>query len=227
MSEVAASFFSKESVLLEPIPWQAQWQTGLVEEARGLKATMTATALEHPDMGAHGCLARAVAASNAREDDRGYSPLQHALGRAPDLDGKFYTPEYEALPTAQAELVDETHGNNITRMQDSKVNFLRWTYQNRVSRALNSKNRKHRNIRGLLAQRKKTDGSFKGITRVLCTETRLDNEKEGSTGKLPLLPSVPRPGACVWLSRAGRLMMANPTQLRLASGREGSLSRIT
>ena len=103
---------------------------------------MTATALEHPDMGAHECLARAVAASNAREDVRAYSPLQHALGRAPDLDGRFYTPEYEALPTVQAELVDETYGNNIKRMQDSEVNFLRWAYQNRVSRALNSKNRK-------------------------------------------------------------------------------------
>ena len=128
MSEAAAEFFGKESVMLEPIPGQAHWQTGLVEEAiRGLNATMTATALEHPDMGAHECLARAVAASNAREDVRGYSPLQHALGRAPDLDGRFYTPECEALPTVQAELVDETYGNNIKRMQDSEVNFLRWT----------------------------------------------------------------------------------------------------
>ena len=94
MSEAAAEFFGKESVLLESIPGQAHWQTGLVEEAiRGLKATMTAKALEHPDMGAHECLARAVAASNAREDVRGYSPLQHALGRTPDLDGRFYTPE--------------------------------------------------------------------------------------------------------------------------------------
>ena len=52
MSEAAAEFFGKESVMLEPIPGQAHWQTGLVEEAiRGLKTTMTATALEHPDMG--------------------------------------------------------------------------------------------------------------------------------------------------------------------------------
>ena len=116
MSEAAATFFGRESVLLESIPGQAFWQTGLVEEAfRGLTATMTATALEHP---------RAVAASNATEDVRGYSPLQQ-LGRAPELDGSFCTPEYEALPTAQAELAGETFGNNIMRMQDSKVNFLR------------------------------------------------------------------------------------------------------
>ena len=109
---------------------------------RGLEVTMTAAALEHPDMGAHECLARAVAASNAREDVRACSPLQHALGRAPDLDGRFYTPEYEALHAVKPELLDETYGNNIKRMQDSEVNFLHWTYQNRVARALNSKNRK-------------------------------------------------------------------------------------
>ena len=46
---------------------------------------MTATALKHPDMVARECLTRAVA--------------------EPDLDGRFYTPVYEELPTVQAELV--------------------------------------------------------------------------------------------------------------------------
>ena len=177
---------------MEPIPGQAHWQTGLVEEAiRGLKATMTATTLEHPDMVAHECLARAVAASNSRKDVRGYSPLQHALGRAPDLDSRFYTPEYEALPTVQAELVDETYGNNIKRMQDSEVNFLSWTYQNRVSRALNSKNRKAQiflpgtYVYYWRKDKREKKGSFKGIARVLCTETRRDNEQEGSTDNFP------------------------------------------
>ena len=34
------------------------------------------------------------------------------------------------------------------------------------------------------------------------------------------MPGTPRPGACVWLSRAGRPMRADSTQLGLASGRE-------
>ena len=55
MSEAAASFFGKESVLSR-FP-EAHWQTG----------------------------------SNAREDVRGFSPRQHALGRAPDLDGILHT----------------------------------------------------------------------------------------------------------------------------------------
>ena len=137
---------------------------------------MAATSLKHPDMGSHECLTRALAASNDREDVRGYSPLKHALGRAPDLDGRFFTPEYEALHTVKAELVDETFGNDIKRIQDSEVHFFRWTYQSRVCRALNFKNRKAQMfLPGTYVycwrkDKRGTKGSFKGIVRVLCTE---------------------------------------------------------
>ena len=46
-----------------------------------------------------------MGASSAREDARGYSPPQHASGRAPDPNGRFYTPEYEALPTGRIRIV--------------------------------------------------------------------------------------------------------------------------
>ena len=178
MLDAAAVSFGKESVLLEPIPAQAHWQTGPVEDAiRGLQATMTATALEHPDMEAHESLARPVAASNARGDVREHSPLQHAFGRA-DLDGRFYKPENESLPTVQAELVDDTYGNNIKRMKVSEVNFLRWTYQNRVSRAPNSKNRKAQVFLPgtfvLLAHRDKRD---KGFIKKHCSSSMYRNQK--------------------------------------------------
>ncbi len=81
MAEEAAGYFGKSSVLLEPIPGQAHWQISIAEEAIGAtKDTMTAIALEDPEVGFQECLARAVAAGNSREDVRGYSPLQHALG---------------------------------------------------------------------------------------------------------------------------------------------------
>ena len=161
-----------------------------MEEAnRGLTATMTATALEHPNTGAHACLARAVAAS-----------LQHALGRAPVLDGRFHTQEYEALPTVQTELAERAMS------ADSEVNFLRWTYQNRVSRALNSKNRKAQVF---------SPGTYLHKWRKDKGERQTNFQ-----GHCSCSPSPPRSGACVWLSRAGRVMRADPTQLRLASGRE-------
>ena len=70
--------------------------------------------------------------SSGRLDCQGRCPGQHALGRVSGQDGRFHTPEYEALPTVQAELVDETLGNNIT----NGCRTLRSTS------ALNSNNRK-------------------------------------------------------------------------------------
>ena len=158
---------------------------------------MTATALEHPAMEAHECLARAVAASNAREGVRGYSP-EHQIWTASSSHENT-----RHLPTVQSELVDGTYGNNIKRMQDSKVNFLR-----------------HTCTVGAMIKRE-TKGPCKSTAPVLCTETTRDNEK----GQLPLLQGAPT-WACVWLSRAGRLMRADPTQLRLASVREDAYQEV-
>ena len=44
--------------------------------------------------------------------------------------------------------------------------------------------------------------------------------KKAPQDNFPFCIGAPRPGGCVWLSRAGRLMRADPTQLRLASVRE-------
>ena len=183
-----------------------------------------------PEMGAHGCLAEAVAASkfqrwghtivlqkqlplpNSRDGGtrlscRSSGRFQFQRGRsglfttAPDQDGRLYTPECEGLPTVQAELVDNTYGNNFERMQDSEVNFLRWTSQNRVSSALNSKNRKAQMfVPGTCVyytrkDKKEMKASSKGIARGLCTETRRINEKEGSTGTLLVTPDKPRPSS--------------------------------
>ena len=207
----STALFDRESIVLETTLGQAHLQTGLVKEAmRGRKAKMTAAALEHPEIGAHKSLARAVAASNWREEVRGHSPLQHAMEKAPDLDGRFYAAEYEALPNVQGELVDETYGNNTKRMQDSDVNFVRWAYQNRRSRVLNSKNRKAQMFRpgtcvfDWREVEQKMRGSFKGMARVLCTELRTDSEKKGSIGTLLLTSGKPRRVARAWLCRAGQ-----------------------
>ena len=84
--------------------------------------------------------------------------------------------------------MDETYGNNMKRMQDSEVNFFRWTYQNRVSGAFNKNRKAQVFLPGTYVycwrkDKRETKGSFKGTARVFCTETR-DNEK-GSTGQLP------------------------------------------
>ena len=123
---------SKRLLDRELIPGEAHWQIGLVEEAiRGLKATVTATVLEHPDKGAHECLARAV----------------------PHL----------------------------------------------------------------------TPGKMSGDTHHCTTLWKSD----GSSGPLPQMPGAPRPGACVWLSRAGRTDESRPDTAETSRRKRGSISRTT
>ena len=155
--------------------------------------------------------------SSGRLDCQGRCPGQHALGRVPGQDGRFHTPEYEALPTVQAELVDETLGNNIT----NGCRTLRSTS------ALNSNNRKAQIfLPGTYVHywRREMKETFKGILRVLRTETRRDNENEGSTGQLPSFPGAPRPGSILWLSRAGRLMTADTDTAETRFWERGSWS---
>ena len=99
-------------------------------------------------MGAHECHPRTVAASTHR--------CNTLLGRAP---------EYEALPAEQVELVDETYGNKIKRMQDSDQSleaqlFLPGTY-----------------VYYWRKDKREAKGSVKGIARVHCTENRRDSER--------------------------------------------------
>ena len=128
MSEAAASLFGRESVLLEPIPGQAHWQDcsrggGLV---RGLKATMAQLPAPTPE--------------EMSEDALHYNTRweEHQIWTAGSTLQNARHFQYSTSGTCGY----ETYGKNIKRMQDSEVNFLRWTYWKRVSRALNSKNRK-------------------------------------------------------------------------------------
>ena len=108
-------------------------------------------------------------------------------------------------------------------MQDSEVNFLRWTYQNRVQSLQNPTTGKHRSFAGntcpLLAQGQKKD---KTNPQGQCLSSLHRNQERQRERRIhtPTMPGTPRPGACVWPSRTRRLMRADPTQLRLASERQ-------
>jgi hypothetical protein len=215
MDSEAAEYFGRDGALLEPIPGQAHWQISIAEEAiQATKSIMTALALEFPEISAEEALARATAAGNSREDIRGYSPIQHALGRAPDLDGRFYEAEFDSLPTVEAEKVDKTFGESYARMQSAEVNHLKWMYQRRVSRAENTKNRKAQLfVLGTYVcywrlEPHKGDGrgSYKGIARVLCQETGQEASVEGSqqvAGQVGEVKAAPCVCVCVCVDYPG------------------------
>ena len=124
MSKAAAVFFLKGSVLLEPLPTRTL--ADRTEEAtRGLKATTTATEMEHPAMGAQECLARAVAVSTTREDVRGTHRYSTHCEEHQTLHNRIRGTTQSTDRTGGQDLWQ----HNIKRMQDSVVNFLRWTYR--------------------------------------------------------------------------------------------------
>ena len=88
-SNAIAEYCDRHKVFLDIIPGEAHWKLGTCENAvKGIKELMSKQALAEPDITVRDALSEAVRVFNEREMIRGYSPIQHALGRAPDASGR-------------------------------------------------------------------------------------------------------------------------------------------
>ncbi|CAK0792341.1 unnamed protein product, partial [Prorocentrum cordatum] len=203
---------------------QAHWHISLAEEAiQATKGTMDKLVTENPDMSTEEALARGTAAGNSREDVRGHSPLQHALGRAPDLDGHFFENNFDELPYVEAQRVDKEFGENYMRMYAAEQEYLRQVYLRRLSLAENAKNQSLKAVapsmwvRYFRKEKGEVKGRFKGLARVLAAET--NRPVDGDLGVNQTLHPG-RAGPVVWLVRAGRIIKVDLCQVRAASARE-------
>ncbi|CAK0841524.1 unnamed protein product [Prorocentrum cordatum] len=224
MSKQAAEYFDSDSIAYEPIPGQAHWHISLAEEAiQATKGTMDKLVTENPEMTTEEALARATAAGNSREDVRGHSPLQHALGRAPDLDGYFFESDFDELPYVEAQRVDKEFGEYYTRMYAAEQEYLRQVYMRRISRAENAKNQAVKSVvpgmwaRYFRKEKGEAKGRFKGLARVLAAETARLVDGDLGEGRA-LHPG--RAGSVAWLVRTGRIIKMDLCQIRAASSRE-------
>jgi len=92
-STVVQDFCDQHHIHLHIIPGEAHWKLGICEQAiQGTKNLMTKLAEDDPDITALEALADATRVFNNRDLIRGYSPIQHAVGRAPDSCGRFFPP---------------------------------------------------------------------------------------------------------------------------------------
>ena len=206
------AYCNNRGIQLEFAPAEAHWQIGIVESSiRSLKSVLQALSEEFKDMTIEECFSRALWACNARDTHCGYSPLQHALGRAPDEWGRMFDSKIKDFPIHSQEMIDAGFGGNIRAMSVAEQAFLKDQAEQRISRA---KAAWRKQVAGYEKQRGFTTGSFVGPARVLAVETRC--EEDGSL----------RPGSCVWLHRAGRLIKAAPEQLRAASDRERAIEEL-
>ena len=72
------------------IPGEAHWKNGTCEKGvQGLKELMYKLASDFPDEAFVDLLSEATRVFNSRELVRGFSPIQHVMGRAPDETGRF------------------------------------------------------------------------------------------------------------------------------------------
>ena len=220
----ADAYCRERGIMLSPIPAEAHWQVGIVENAiKGIKHVMTSLAEEFKTMSVQELFSRALWACNSRDNHMGYSPLQHATGRSPDEWGRLFESTQHHHPIHPQQMIDGGFGENIKAMTTAEQSFSKFQAETRLARAAAAGSRPmksfcpgdlvyywRRQVPGNQGQKGgfSWSGQFVGPARVLAVETKEDDE-----GRL-------RPGSCVWLHRSGRLIRAAPEQLRPASDRE-------
>ena len=87
-------YFDQQGVFPDTIPAEAHWNLSHVERSIAwIKELLTKMSLDD-ELDIHSLLPHATYVWNQREQVRGYSPYQHALGRCPDSDGRFFLKDY-------------------------------------------------------------------------------------------------------------------------------------
>ena len=177
-----------------------------------------------PTMTAEEALAESVRVFNNRELVRGYSPIQHALGRAPDETGRFIHSLCSPLPEVLLENPNGEFKRNVERMKHAEQALSEWQAQQKVTKALNSRGQRlmdyrpgdliyywRKQIKGEPANK---NGKFLGPARILATESKRD-----PNGAL-------RKGSAIWCVRGRRVIKCCVEQLRPASKREELLEHL-
>ena len=173
-------------------------------------------------------LSTAVSVFNQKELVRGYSPVQHVLGQAPDATGRFLPHEGQIPEELLMTQPQATFEQEVRRRAEAEKGLADWVAQQRVTKALNSRTRpQHRYQPGDLVffwrtqesgRHKKQPGTnqgrFLGPARILAMETRRDSEGNS------------RPAHAIWCVRGRSLLKCSPEQLRPASEREELLETL-
>ncbi|CAL1156524.1 unnamed protein product [Cladocopium goreaui] len=198
---------------------------GICEQAiQGTKTLMNKIAEDDPEVTAAEALAEATRTFNSRELIRGYSPIQHALGRAPDATGRLFPCGPSECPELLVENASGEMDRQLQRMQSAEKAFLEWTASQRLQKAKNSKPRDVTNYEPgdlVYVRRKQVSGqaaikggSFVGPARILAVEQHRSPD------------GTHKQGSSIWCVRGRRLLKCSPEQLRRASEREVLLEEL-
>ena len=132
----ADAYCRERGINLLPIPAEAHWQVGIVENAiKAVKHVMSALVEEFKDMTTQELFSRALWACNSRDNHMGYSPLQHATGRSPDEWGRLFESSQHHHPIHPQQMIDGGFGENIKAIATAEQGFSKYQAQERLARA--------------------------------------------------------------------------------------------
>ena len=135
-SKVLDQYLLDREIEVTHIPAEAHWQISVVERSiQTLKDMMQALATEQPTMTASEAFSRAIWASNHRDQYHGYSPLQHAFGRAPDEYGRLGENKLREAPILTENGISAEFGVDAKAMYVAEQAFLESQAKERIRRA--------------------------------------------------------------------------------------------
>ena len=138
--EAVSGFCDRHSIYLDIIPADGHWQVGVCEQAvQGVKAVMSKLASDDEDATPETLLAQTIHTFNARDHVRGFSPVQHAFGRSPDITGRLIASPDQVPDELVVESACEDFERSARQRAEAEKAHAQWHAEQRISRALNSR----------------------------------------------------------------------------------------
>ncbi|CAE6958741.1 RE1 [Symbiodinium sp. CCMP2592] len=138
--EAMSEFCDKHGIYLDIIPADGHWQVGVCEQAvQGVKAVMQKLAADDEDATPETLLAQTIHTFNARDHVRGFSPVQHAFGRSPDITGRIIASPNQVPDELVVESACEDFEKSARLRAEAEKAHVQWHAEQRISRALNSR----------------------------------------------------------------------------------------
>ena len=98
-SHEVSEYCDQQHIFLDIIAGEAHWKIGICERSiQTVKHLLEQVVQEHPDTTGEDALAECLRVMNMREVHRGYSPMQHVMGKAPDETGRFFSGVQQDCP---------------------------------------------------------------------------------------------------------------------------------
>ena len=185
------------SIFLDLVPAEAHWKIGSIEQAvRRTKELLTKLQADEPNISVEQALASYVRVFNHREQVRGFTPAQLAIGRNSDDTERFVGEPHQLPPDLLVENASGEFARDIQHRATAEKAHADWHAHQRLLRTQHSRPRRlYDYVPGELVffwSRRAPGGKhgrFLGPAQVLATETRREDD-----GQL-------RPGSVVWCIR--------------------------